>query len=612
MVRDETGAWVPPGAKSFQGVAKILNKEAKLVNLLPHPWQLELDDLLEGQRAAGQPMRAIVLKARKLGFSTWVAMKFLQRVTQIEYQHAVVVAQDITTAGAILEMAKRTYAHLPTIEQLGLGFNIRPPIIGERGSHSARKFLEFGEASERVRRGGRTGSSIFEVDTAGAPDSGRGTSPTMLHLSEVAWYEGNQATRKMLGMLNAVAYSPETIVILESTANGLNHFHRRWVSAKEGAGDETKGESYAALFVAWHRDPNCRAVFATEDARQRFMETIGDEKGQGDIAEQEPMLQEMYGCTPEQLLWRRRQIREQHESSVELFDQENPHSDTAAFIGSGRTVYSTTLVARAIKAAERAPEPATGSLKTTATLERKTRGGSLIVPTAAVWVPSSEMQSDMHRLEVWEHPVLKGEKDPEDGAYVVAADVAHGERNTFTKGDYHVIQVFNHRTREQVAIHESRMDIHELPLWVLQIALYYNNAWLAPEVNDAGIVVVEALQKDYRYGRMYRRKRYGAMRDDMEDKPGWKTDAQSKPVMEATFGQALRDEIHGLRDLRTAKQLSTYIINEKGKHEAQSGEHDDRLIAAMIAWQVMEVLRPPKAGKRKPKPYEPSDPLVGY
>jgi hypothetical protein len=49
------------------------------------PWQARtpetpahmtpLDEALERQRAAGQPMRAIILKARKLGFSTWVQAK---------------------------------------------------------------------------------------------------------------------------------------------------------------------------------------------------------------------------------------------------------------------------------------------------------------------------------------------------------------------------------------------------------------------------------------------------------------------------------------------------------------------------------------------------------
>jgi hypothetical protein len=99
---------------------------------------------------------------------------------------------------------------------------------------------------------------------------------------------------------------------------------------------------------------------------------------------------------------------------------------------------------------------------------------------------------------------------------------------------------------------------------------------------------------------MFRRKRFDRVRQVQEDKPGWSTNGISKPVMEATFAAALQDGTHGLRDVQTARQLSTYVITEKGKHEAQEGEHDDRLVTAMIAHQIMELLRPPRSPQRPP------------
>lgn len=612
--------WQPPARNAFQGCAKILNKRFQLVTIVPNPWQLEFDDLLEGQRAAGKPMRAIVLKSRKLGFSTWVALKFLQRVTQMEYQRAVVVAQDVKTAGLIFQMAKRCHSHLPTIEELGIGVNIRPTIIGESNS-LGREYLEFGEGSRRLRHNGRTGSSRFEIDTAGSPEAGRGDTPSLVHLSEIARWEGAQAGRKMLAMLNALPDEPETICVLESTANGLNHFYKRWVSARDGAADPDTGETYVHLFVPWWREPAAATLFSTLEDRERFIETIGDTNAYGDVAEDEPMLVEAYGLTPEQLMWRRTKIRADHQGNVDLFNQEFPHSDEAAFIGSGRTVFGGILVARAIKAAEAAPKPVEGTLRPAELVEKRTRAGTIMVPTAAEWVAKDEMRSGEHVLEVWEHPKHAADEWPDDvpeelridGAYVVAVDAAGGEANTFTQGDYHCIQVFDHRSHEQVAVHESRMDIQLLPLFVLCVAIYYNRAWLAVEVNGPGIAVVDPLGKTYRYGRMFRRKRIDRVRQVEEDRPGWSTDQVSKPVMEATFGAALQQDTHGLRDIRTARQLSTYIINEKGKHEAQDGEHDDRLVTAMIAHRVMEVMRPPRAGKRtKRVGYEAIDPLTGY
>ena len=621
VTRDgSTGAWVTPGPRDFQGCAKILNKQRKLVPAIAHPWQLEFDDMLERQRSEGKPMRAIILKARKLGFSTWVALKFLQRLTLMEYQQAIVVAQDVKTAGQIFDMAKLAHAHLPTVEELGLGFNIRPDIISQSFSPNGRKFMVFGESGKRLRENGRTGDSIFEIDTAGAPDAGRGYTPSMLHLSEVAWWEAAQAMRKMTGMLNAMPQEPETIVVLESTANGLNHFYKRWVAAREGARDPDTGENYAPLFVPWQRDPNARMPFENDEARERFVLNIGNTGLYGEQADDEPMLQEMYGCTPEQLFWRRMMIRTQHEGNVELFNQENPHSDEAAFIGSGRTVFAGVSIAKAIKAAEAAPQPVKGTLRGKDWRERRSRAGMVRVPESALWVPEDKRASGELVLEVWEHPRKADDQWPEDtpkeervdGAYIVAVDTAEGEANTFSKGDFHCVQVFDHRTHEQVAIHESRVDVHELPVFVLCVALYYNRAWLMIEANGPGIAVLDPLTKDYRYSRMYRRKKVDRTRNVVEDRPGFKTDQVTKHVIESTFAQALQDETHGLRDIKTARQLSTYIINEKGKHEAQQGEHDDRLMAAMIAHRGMEELRPPKAGKRRRTDFVARDDITGY
>jgi hypothetical protein len=44
-----------------------------------------LDEALERSARRGSRMRAIILKARKLGFSTWVQAKFMQRVTQLPF-----------------------------------------------------------------------------------------------------------------------------------------------------------------------------------------------------------------------------------------------------------------------------------------------------------------------------------------------------------------------------------------------------------------------------------------------------------------------------------------------------------------------------------------------
>ena len=607
-----------------ENCAKILDKRRLLVPLVPHPWQRDFDRALEDQRAKGLPMRAIVLKARKLGFSTWVAAKFLQRLTQIPDQHAVVVAQDTRTAGEIHNMAMRIYSHLPTMQQLGLGFNIKPDVIGANFSRNGRKFISFGERNRRLRLDGVSAESVFEIDTAGAPESGRGFTYSMAHLSEVARWPESSTTgpqSKMLSTLNAVPYVPETIVVLESTANGLNFFYRRWVSAEQGQEDPETGEAYIPVFCPWWRDPECAMPFDNPGARERFVESIGDTQRFAETAEDEPMLAEMHGCTPEQLAWRRMMIRTQHDNKVELFKQENPATPEEAFILSGRPFFSSILVAKCIREAEKAQEPVLGTLRATGWDTRKTRGGTIQVPTGAAWVPREQAKAHDELLEVWEHPVtaraqaeLPMENRRPDGAYVAFVDVAEGAGDTFLEGDFHALSIWDHRTRMQVAQWESRIDRHLVPLWVLLCVLYYNRAWLAVEVNSVGVAVNDPLAKDFKYPRLYRRERVDSRTGERTEKVGWKTAPETKPLMEAAMGAALESDIRGgIRSVRGARQLTTYVQDEKGRRGALPGEHDDLLMTYMGAHKVMEVYRPPKEKKGGgPRPRPVVDDVTGY
>jgi hypothetical protein len=641
LTRAADGTWLRPGPTAFQGVARIVDKSRQLVPLIGSDPQLEFDQALEGQRAAGLPMRAIILKARQLGFSTWTEAKIAQRVTQLPYQNAVVVAHEVKAAGSIFNMTERMHTHLPTEEELGLGFSIKPAIVGRSFSDNGRKHLAFGEPSRRLREAGRSWTSTLSVDTAQSPESGRSETRNLVHLSEVAkWPErATQGTQsKMISVLNSVPYLPETLVVLESTANGLNHFYRRWVSAREGVKDPDTGETYVPIFVAWWRDPSYAMQFSSDEARARFVDGIGT----GPYGEDEVPLVELYGCTPEQLLWRRMQIRTQHEDNVELFKQEYPASDEEAFIGSGNPVFPGILVGRAIKAVESAPEPVKGTLREAETVTRKTRGGTIEIPTRVLWVPEDECARDEPLLSVWEHPrggeqidvdddmdlrlmppaAVAAEKQQREaalrealergpGQYVVAADIAEGESNTFTSGDFHAVHVLDHVTKTQVAEYESHLDLHLLPRWIFLIALYYNEAILGVERNGPGVAVVEPLKNDLRYRRLYKQRKVDQQQSHkVREKIGWTTDQVTKPELEVTFAQALQEETHGLRSIRCARQLNTYVEDDRGRHGAQAGEHDDLLMAAMIARRIAVLMQPrrPKSGRR----FVPDDELTGY
>jgi hypothetical protein len=80
-------------------------------------------------------------------------------------------------------------------------------------------------------------------------------------------------------------------------------------------------------------------------------------------------------------------------------------------------------------------------------------------------------------------------------------------------------------TRRQVARYRSRIPVHELPLLLYMVGLYFNTAWLAPEVNGPGQGVIDVLKADYGYPLLYRRHRSGddERQDSREFLVGWLT-----------------------------------------------------------------------------------------
>jgi hypothetical protein len=170
-----------------------------------------------------------------------------------------------------------------------------------------------------------------------------------------------------------------------------------------------------------------------------------------------------------------------------------------------------------------------------------------------------------------------------------------------TDSDYHAIQVIDHRTREQVAAYRSHIDPDELARHLFLIGLYLsgNNLmkapWIAVEVTGGwGLPVVRRLYFDYGYPFIYIRTRLESRLDSEDDRLGWNTGPNTKPIIEALGAELLREEVDGLKHRETALELTTYVRNEKGKTGAEDGRHDDLVIAWLIAQQIAteESLRP--------------------
>jgi hypothetical protein len=602
---------------------QIASKDAELVPLdcVGRPGQEKLNALYQQQMAAEKPVRIIIVKSRQTGISTWIQGIMLKRGVTTPLRRILIVAHDLKTSGQLFRMGKRMYDHLDEA--------IRPDLVGFANPTRGTKVMHYGIKGEGKGSGL---DSIIEVDTAEEIAGGRGFTYTDLHLSECAWWRDGQ---KALSLFPAVPDRPGTSIFLESTANGLNWFHKRYKAAVD------RESEFEELFIGWHEDPDCWRNFDTPEQRAEFIESIGDIT-QSDYADEEPWLQEEFGAQPEQLFFRRRAITDKCEGKVELFKQEYPATWSEAFIGSGKQVFSVVFTQRAVRETEhwaeqppKAGGPQQGIFMGANVIERHMSDGTVKVPQRVLWVPKAKIPARAEwwpgqfweprdptwtvwlrdgywpgqewTAEQWREAQVRGEVDLEGmeagqaaavlgpGQYIGACDPADDiENNSPSEREEHAfnaITFWNHRTGMQTAQFEARADHDLIARQMFLAGLFFNEAWLSVErTGGYGNVILDLLRRRFYYRRVYTEK----VLDDkkMREIPrlGWQTNRATKPQMEGTMQAELREGTHGFRSPRLAGQLVTYVKDEKGRHTPSPGSFSDLLMAAMQGKELRRVI----------------------
>jgi hypothetical protein len=500
---------------------QIIDKNKRRVRFHPKDEQLRFDAALEEQRRNGQPMRAIVLKARQIGFSTWTQAKMIQHVTQSANADALAVAHDMSTAQKLYRIGYTMWQFLPPDPELGL----KPTIKHRRAGRK----LEFGNSSRLAADAGDPGiNSTYAVDTAKEVQSGRGGTLSALHGSEVAFWDDIEG--KLTGLLESVPEDPDTLVVLESTAKGFNEFYDRWDDAWNGRSE------YIPFFSAWFEEPSYTHPFLNEAEREEFILSVGKEA----IGQDEPGLIERFGLTYEQLNWRRRKIRSSFRGQVAKFKVEYPATPDEAFLSTGSKVFEPEQVARIVARTQKTdprqptddgPGPEIGRLEITKKMIRNGRHGKVEVPTEHRWVKKGFAPQDGGETwRVWEQP--------QPGVpYIAALDPSDDEETDRGELAWNAIQIINHKTLEQAAEYRSREPAHLVKEQLYVAAMYWNQAFIVIErTGGYGSSIASTIYHDWRWSRskMYFRKAQAAAHEKESDRLGWSTNKETKPELLTT------------------------------------------------------------------------------
>ena len=285
---------------------KIRSKEGKIEPFLLNKAQKYIHHRIEKQRTQTGKVRALVLKGRQQGCSTYVGARYYHQVIHRFGTQAFILTHALDATNNLYKMAQRYYENTPGL--------IKPEV-----TTSNAKELIFGKLD-----------SGYKLGTAENQSVGRSATIQLLHGSEVAFW--NHASEHAKGIFQAVPNATGTEIILESTANGVgNFFHQQWQKAEAGESE------YIAIFVPWF----------WQDEYQ-FEPNEGFEPA---IDEAELMRQ--YGLTINQIAWRRNKIVElsvNGTDGIKSFMQEYPCNSAEAFQLTGEDSYvSNELVLRARK-----------------------------------------------------------------------------------------------------------------------------------------------------------------------------------------------------------------------------------------------------------------------
>lgn len=269
----------------------IVDKTGTVVPFVWNPLQRKYDAIKNRLRASGKPLRILILKPRRIGFTTFEQAESYYCVQQ-RNRRVLTLAQDAEKTASIFRIAKFFQERDPHAS----------PIKGPGNTYK----LEY-----------PTLNSIFFCGTA-AGGGNRGDTFQRVHGSEVAhWRKGPRQVehqREILAGITEAASHGE--IVLETTAKGSELFKILYETSKKG------GNEWTPVFFAWFDDPSNADPVENEDERVSIMESL-------DAREAE--LVKTRGLSAEQIKWRRRSIAR----LGPIFKQEYPEDDVTCFLISG-------------------------------------------------------------------------------------------------------------------------------------------------------------------------------------------------------------------------------------------------------------------------------------
>lgn len=516
----------------FKKCLKIRNKQSEIVSFVPNKSQEKLIDLVEDwKRQYPNPnqrptLYIVIPKPRQVGFSTATEGIFFHDLNFGYNKVAMIISYDVDSAVVINDMSNRFYQYLPQV--------IKPMRRKSQGKGILFENPQFNSSLPMSDNNKPGLQSKFLIETANNVNAGSSYTINYLHISELAKWQNPEET--LTSLLQSVPKN-DAIVVVESTAKGLNYFYKLCKGARDGL------NNYKLLFIPWHEHNEYQSTYTGFQ-----------------LTEEEEELKRNYNLTNEQLQWRRDTIQDKCQNNIDIFHQEYPSYLEEAFVTTGKPVFN---VAQIIARQQQLKPPLKQGY-----FDYRLDIAEKIVEDSITWV-----NSDSGYIKIYQDV-------KRDYPYVLGGDTAGDGSDSF------IGQVIDNTTGMQVATLKHSLDEDLYANQMYCLGKYYNNALIGVESNYSTHPIKE-LQRNG-YNKQYMRETEDTLTNKLVKKFGFRTDKLTRPIIIAELVQIVREHIELINDYDTLQEMITFIRNDVGRPEAMPGEHDDCIMALAIAYYIRD------------------------
>ena len=528
--RWNTAAWMETSGK--------IDVEGAIETPVCNEFQVEVSDIIKWCHDNERPARIIILKPRRRGSSTVSVAAGYRRLQATRSTGCI--------AGGAHFQGKKLFKMLE--------------IYAENDSADPRTCQVLADIARFDN-----GSEMDRI-TLSNPQAGRAGGYQVLVITEMAFLSNEgvaDAASVVSGLIKTVLFKKDTIIILESTANGANgDYYERWQDGISFEEFKAGRNGYIRVFYAWFQFADLRMAPAREGIHSADDYTV-----------EERQLADRWKLDIQQVAWMRWAIREECNRDFGKFQEDYPFDPESAFRTSGKCKFDGEVLQ-----------------------DMRTLAGSgvyedgFLTQQANATVSFQPSHNGDGDIRVWERP-------HEGLSYLISVDPA-GELSQ-TKGadtDCHSVLVW------RKGFHDSRLNQWRPAKVVARLK--------APFRGDGDIVAGHTARLSFYYGRcivgiesncgldqirhlrnvgvpIHQRRELSARTNKPVLMDGFRMGgAERKPLIEG-LAAAIRTREVDFSCLNIIDEMTTFITRENGRAEAAQGHHDDDCMSAAIAWELM-------------------------